>query len=87
MQKCYNACPIVDVTTIDLADHVIDGNVCEDNDGIDDDDSLDVSSVGTCGDQGDDDHDDEANEPHNTSNTHNITNQFSTDLDFAYDDE
>jgi hypothetical protein len=53
-KKCYDACPIDDVTTIDPADHVInDGNVCKDNDGNVDDDSLDDSFLGTHGDQGD----------------------------------
>ena len=81
--KCYNACPIDDVTTIDLANHVIDdGNVCEDNDGTYDDGSIDDSFLGTRGDQGDhDDNNDESNGSHNTGDIHNNINQF------AYDDE
>ncbi len=40
-KKCYDACPINDVTTIDPADHVIDEwNVFKDNDGTDDDDDV-----------------------------------------------
>jgi hypothetical protein len=53
-KKCYGACPIDDVTTIDPADHVIDdGNVCKDNAGTDDDDIIDDSYLGICGDKGD----------------------------------
>jgi hypothetical protein len=81
-KKCYDACPIDDVTTIDLADHAIDdGNVCKDNDGTDDDDSIDDSYLGTHGDQGDDDDDDESNGSHDTGDVHNNINLF------AYDDE
>jgi len=78
-KKCYDTCSIDDVTTIDPSDHVIDdGNVCEDNDGTDDEGSIDDSFVlGTrAGDQqGDDDDDDETNGSHNTGDQ------------FAYDDE
>ncbi len=81
-KKCYDTCLINDVTTINPTDHVIDdGNVCKDNDGTDDDDSIDDSHLGTCGDQGDDDDDDESNGSHNTGDIHNNINQF------AYDDE
>ncbi len=80
-KKYYDAYPINDFTTIDPADHVIDdGNVCKDNDGTDDDESLDDSYLGTRGDQGDND-DDESNGSHNTGNMHNNINQF------VYDDE
>jgi hypothetical protein len=74
---------IDDVTTIDPADHVIDdGNVCKDNDGTDDDGSIDDSFVlGTRGDQGDNNDDDESNGSHNTGDIHDNVNQF------AYDDE
>ncbi len=76
-KKCYDTCSIDDVTTIDPADHVIDdGNVCEDNDGTDDEGNIDNSFVvGTRGDQGDDDNDDESNGSNNTGDQ------------FAYDDE
>jgi hypothetical protein len=82
-KKCYDACPINDVPTIDPAVHVIDdGNIFEDNDGTDDDDDVspDDSFLGTRGDQGDDD-DDESNGSHNTGDMHDNTNQF------TYDDE
>ncbi len=80
-KKCYGACPVDDVTTIDPTNHAInDGNVCKDNDGTDDDDSLDDSFLDTCGDQGDDD-DDESNGSHDTGDMHDNINQF------AYDDE
>jgi hypothetical protein len=80
-KKCYNTCPIDDVTTIDPSNYVIDdGNVRKDNDGTDDDDSLDDSFLDTHGDQGDND-DDESNGSHNTGNMHDNINQF------AYDDE
>jgi hypothetical protein len=83
-KKCYDSCPINDVTTIHPADHVInDGNVCKDNDGTDADDSIDDSYLGTRGDQGDDhdDDDDESNQSHSTVNIRDNINQF------AYDDE
>ncbi len=81
-KKCYDACPVNDVTTIDPANHVInDGNVCKDNNGTDDDDSRDVSFLGTCGDQGDNDNDDESNGSHDTGDIHDNINQF------TYDDE
>ncbi len=82
-KKCYDTCSIDDVTTIDPANHVIDdGNVCKDNDGTDDDGSIDNSFVlGTHGDQDDNDDDDESNGSHNTGDIHDNVNQF------AYDDE
>ena len=85
-KKCYDACPIYDVSTIVPADHVIDGTDAEDYEGIDDDnddnDSLALSSVGRSDDEIDDDDDvddtncDEVNEQHDTR-----------DDDFAYSDE
>jgi hypothetical protein len=54
----------------------------QDNDGTDDDGSIDNSFVlGKRGDQGDDDDDDESNGSHNTGDIHDNVNQF------AYDDE
>jgi hypothetical protein len=76
-KKCYDACSIDVVTTIDPADHVIDdGNVCDYNDGTDDDGSIDDLLLGTLGDQGQDDNN---NDESNGSN-------YTCDQ-FAYDDE
>ena len=89
-KKCYNACPINNVSTIVPADHVIDGKDAEDYNGIDDDDndngSLALSSVGRSDDENDDDDDDDDDD----DNVHRdeVNEQHDTrDDDYGYSDE